>query len=173
MQTPDLWKSIVQLVEEIKKCDDAGFTSASLVMSYVCIDAMAFLSMPAGQTSQTRKDFIAWADQYLKGHPDQPYQYRGIDVYAARCATVHTYGIEAELHRKDPTIMRFGYHDGGTHAFNPQIDPNLVIIGTKSFTNDVVSAVSDFLERCQQDAAMRSLVESRLPTVLQAMPLHD
>jgi len=142
----------------------------AVVMAYICIDTMAFLSMPDGQEAQTRSDFIAWVDAYLKAHQDQLYQYRGIDVYAARCAVLHAFGSEADLHRKDPSIILFGYHDGGMHFYNPAIDPRLVIIGTAEFLNDVMIGVSSFLDACKTDQGLRARVEGRLPKVLATFP---
>src|SRR5262249_57578437 len=105
------WEGIGGRGRELKGCEAAGATAAAVVMAYVCIDAMAYLSMPADKSEQTRQDFIAWVDGYLKAHPDQPYQYQGLDVYAARCAVLHAFGSEAALHRSDPHIRLFRYHD--------------------------------------------------------------
>lgn len=134
------------------------------------IDTMAFLSMPAGQTSQTRGDFIAWVNLYFQADPDQPYQYEGIDVYAARCSVLHTFGAEAELHRRDSDIRKLVYSDGGLHYFNPQISPSLVIIGLASFLNDVMIAMDEFMRTCESDANLRELVQTRLPKVFQMKP---
>jgi len=162
-----MWKGVTGLVEEIKRCEKAGATVAAVCMAYVCIDTMAFLSLPASQASQTRNDFINWVDTYLKGDPGQPYQYCGVDVYAARCAVLHAFSSEAQLHVKDPGVKLFGYHDGGKHAFDPAQAPNLVIVGTASFLNDLVIAVETFMRACIADPALRALVEGRLPKVLQ------
>lgn len=162
-----MWAGITGLVKELKRCEAAGVTTAALVLAYVCIDTMAYLSLPLDKSEQTRHDFITWVDAYLKGHPDQPYQYRGIDVYAARCGVLHAFSSEAERHRKDPDVRVFGYHDGGKHMVDPAKAPRLVLIGTASFLNDVVQAVEAFLKACQEDAALRARVETRLPKVLQ------
>lgn len=127
------WKSIGGIVSELKCCDECGITTASVAMAFICIDALANLSRPVNKKKVTRADFIEWVDTYLQGHPDQPYKYRGKDVYAARCALLHTYGSETESHEEDPDIVKFAYHDGGKHQYNPSIERGLVIIGTKSF----------------------------------------
>lgn len=139
-------------------------------MAYICIDTLANLSRPASKKKVTRSDFMEWVDTYLQAHPDQPYQYRGKDVYAARCALLHTYGSEAELHEEDPDIIMFGYHDGGKHQYNPSVARRLAIIGTKSFVKDVIHAVYSFIKKCMEDAALKQLVESRLEMVLQTLP---
>lgn len=168
--TGDNWKSIINIVAELKRCDECGITTASVAMVFICIDALANLSRPANKKKVTRADFIEWVDEYLKAHPDQPYQYRGKDVYAARCALLHTYGSEAELHEEDSDIIKFGYHDGGKHQYDPGIERGLAIIGTKSFVNDMVYAVESFFRKCLVDASLKQLVESRLEKVLQTTP---
>jgi hypothetical protein len=164
------WKSIIDLVSELKRCDEYGITTASLAMAYICIDTIANLARPINKPKVTRADFIEFVDTYLKAHPDQPYQYRGKDVYAARCAFLHTYGSEAALHEEDSDTLKFVYHDGGKHQYKPSVEPSLVVIGTKSFINDVIIAVDLFLKKCQSDVSLQQRVESRLVKVLQIMP---
>jgi hypothetical protein len=165
------WAGITGLVHELKQCEAAGHTAAALVLAYVCIDTMAYLALPPDKSEQTNKDFIAWVDTYLKAHADQPYQYRGVDVYAARCAVLHAFSSEAERHRKNTDVLLFGYHDGGQHSVDPEKGPHLVMIGTKSFLNDIVCAVEAFLTACQEDAALRGRVETRLRKILQTFPI--
>ncbi len=167
-----MWDGVKALVDEIKKCEGAGATVSAVAMAYVCIDTMTFLSLPAERDTQGKADFICWVDTYLKGHPDQPYQYRGIDVYGARCAVLHAFSSEADFHEKNIDAKKFGYHDGGKHGYDPKIDDHLVIIGTASFINDVVHAVCAFMEVCKADVAMRQRVENRLPKVLATFPFR-
>ena len=167
-----MWDAITGLLAEIKRCEAAGATSAAVAMAYNCIDTMAFLSLPAGQDKQGRSDFIAWCDKFLRGHDDQPYQYRGLDVYGARCALLHAFGSEADFHEKNTDAKKFGYHDGGKHAYDPEQDERLVIIGTASFVNDVTHAVGEFVDACKTDADLRTRVEGRLPQVLATFPIR-
>jgi hypothetical protein len=54
---------VLNFIDELKRCDTADLTSASVLMVFVGIDLMALLAAPAGKTEQTRADFIAWADK--------------------------------------------------------------------------------------------------------------
>lgn len=166
----DNWKAIVGLVAEIKRCDENNFTTASIAMAFICIDTLASLSRAADKPKVTRSDFKEWVDMYLIGHEEQPYKYRGKDVYAARCAFLHTYGSEAELHENDPDTIKFAYHDGGKHEYNPEVEPSLVLIGVKSFVNDVVSGVAEFIKCCRNDNDLMQRVTSRLPNILNTVP---
>jgi len=164
------WQAIIGLVSELKRCDECGIPTASVAMAFICIDTLAGLGMPEDKERVTRADFKEWVDKHLKAHEDQPYQYRGKDVYAARCALLHKYGSEAGLHKKDPDTIKYGYHDGGKHEYNPAVEKGLVLIGTKSFINDVVHAVESFMKICQNDPLLRHRVEKRLPSLLQTKP---
>jgi hypothetical protein len=161
-----VWDGVKTLIEEIRKCQKAGATISAVAMAYVCIDTMAFLSLPRGQDTQGRADFIRWVDTYLKGHADQQYQYRGLDVYGARCALLHAFSVDVNFHHQNPDAKRFGYHDGGKHAYDPAVDDHLVIIGTASLLNDLIHAVLAFMEECKVNAELRERVEERLPRVL-------
>lgn len=165
------WLSIIGLVSELKACDKAGLVTASLAMSFVCIDTLANLGRSEEKVRVTRKDFQEWVDKYLKGHSDQAYQYRGKDVYAARCAFLHTYGSEAEIHSKDPDIFIYGYHNGGRHAHDRSVDERMVVIGTRSFVNDVICAADSFLKDCKADLGLRKRVENRLGGILGYSPI--
>jgi hypothetical protein len=169
---PPNWQSINGLVNELKACDNTNITTASIAMGYICIDTLANLSRDIEKPRVTRSDFIAWVDNYLKGHSEQPYQYRGKDVYAARCALLHKYGSEADLHSQDSDIIRFAYHDGGQHKYSPNEVGNLALIGAKSFVNDVVLGVERFLEDCKENIVLRELVETRLPQLLLPMNIN-
>lgn len=56
---------------------------------------LGWLAMPVGKTISTRKDFIQWVDKYLL--PASDLSATGIDLYAARCALVHTYTSRSKL----------------------------------------------------------------------------
>jgi len=163
----DPWRAIVGFVEELKACAaDTRFTRAAVVLTYVCLDTMAYLAMPADKSQQGRSDFITWVDTYLTAHPSQPYQYRGRDVYAARCALLHAFNEAAALHRENPAIPHFAYHSGGRHVVDPVNAPRLIVISLASFVADVAGAIHRFLQACEADATLRARVEARLPTLL-------
>lgn len=167
-----MWGAIDGLINEIKTCEKAGATTSAVVMAFVCLDTMTYLALPAGRESQGKADFIAWVNANLRGHQDQPYQYRGLDVYGARCAMLHTFTSESDFHEKNGDAKKFAYHDGGKHAYDPTVDERLVMIGTASLLNDVVHAVGTFIDGCKANAALRARVEGRLPKVLAAIPFH-
>ena len=164
---------LVQMVEELKRCERAGATTACLMQIYVYIDTLAYLGMPATKDKNTRSDFIEWVDSYLKADSQQSYQYRGKDVYGARCALLHTFSSEADFHVQNQDAIKFGYHDGGQHAYDPKINPTLAIIGTAFFINDFVIAVTNFLQDVKRriaDESEKNILQARLNKILNTVP---
>lgn len=170
-QRPEILNGVFDLLNEIIRCQKADATVAAIAMIYVFVDTMAFLSMPTGQTTQTRKDFISWVDNYLKANPAQPYQYRGLDVYAARCSLLHAFSAEAEAHRKDPSIHRYSYTDNGPHAYDPKEPTGLVIISVALLIHDLCTATELFFGDWSRDQALRTRVANRLPALYNTFPI--
>lgn len=165
------YQPIINFVESIKKMDAQGFSVEAAVFVFIGIDTLCRLSLPLGETKQTRTHFKEWVQKYFKGHSRQPYQYNPEDMYAARCSLLHNYGSEADIHTGTPTLKKFGYHDGGTHFIKPDIDPNFVIIGTKSFVNDFTIAVSDFIVEAKTNPNLKARIDSRIGQVFAHFPI--
>jgi hypothetical protein len=163
---------LVNLVEEIKKCEQAGAITAALAMSFICIDAAVYLGLPEGREKQGGSDFIDWVDRYLKADPQQIYTYRGIDVYGARCAVLHSFSSESDFHLAHPKAKIYGYHDGGRHAVDSDINDRMVLIGIPSFIDDVVRAVTQFFQESLLDESMKDRIESRTQQMLANYPFQ-
>jgi hypothetical protein len=164
---------ILQMVEEIKKCESAGATTACIMQIFVYIDVLSYINMPIDQSKNTRKEFIDWVDKYLKAHETQAYQYRGIDIYGARCALLHTFSSEADFHEKNPNTIRFGYTDGGKHCFKPDVDPNFALIGTICLIDDFIKGVACFFEDIKKrivNLSEKSVLQERINKIFEILP---
>lgn len=165
-----------QMIDQLLRCEKAGATTACVMQIYVYIDALAYLGMPINRTKNTKVDFIDWVDSHLKAEAIQPYQYRGIDVYGARCAVLHTFGSEADFHQQNPTAIMFGYTDGGRHYFDQAVNPKLAIIGTASLITDFVAAVGSFIVSLKPRVAVPSelsVLEERLKKIMSCLPFPE
>ncbi len=163
----------IQMIEELKKCEKAGATTACLMQIYIYIDTLAYFGMPATKNKNTRVDFIEWVDTYLQAHEQQSYQYRGKDVYGARCALLHTFSSAAEYHSQNQDTIKYIYHNGGRHIYNPQIDPTLAFIGVASLVKDFVSAFTNFLQDIEPriaDENEKAILQARLNKILNKVP---
>jgi len=103
----------------------------TLIVVYATIDACGLLDAPAGQDEATGASFKAWVKNYLLCYPGL--ECNEVDLWAARCATLHTFrsssklsgtGAARELQcytgdKSAPHIQQFiaftKAHDGGKH----------------------------------------------------------
>jgi hypothetical protein len=154
---------LIQLLHEVGKAWDAGAIVAALAMVYVGIDTLALLSCPSGQQSQTRADFIAWVDKYLKADPSSEYEYEGDDVYAARCAVLHSYGSVALMHSGSNPPRKFGYTDNGPHRKDDT--ERFVLVSVAVLIHDFSKALADFVDAMKTDAALKGRVDSRMASL--------
>jgi hypothetical protein len=69
---------------------------ACLILIYCGIDAMSYLDMPTNRAEVHADDFIQWVEGYLSPNlKNSATQVTGKELYIARCAVVHTYGVES------------------------------------------------------------------------------
>lgn len=146
---------------DIKKAQKSGAIGGAVILTYSAIDAMAFLSMSLKQKEVTKKDYIAWVEKYMSTDENQDYQYRGIDLYGARCGIIHRYGVESRLSESGACKI-FAYNNGSEHYFNPKINNSLVIISTIRLINDFMHGVKAFMADMRRDPRLKSRVDSRL-----------
>jgi len=158
------YAQFIQILSEISKAFDADAIVAALAMVYVGIDTMALLSCPVGQQSQKRDDFIAWVDKYLKADPVSEYQYEGIDVYAARCAVLHSYGSIADLHKGTNPPRKFGYTDNGLHRKDDT--ERFALISVAVLIYDFSRAIEAFGNKMLTDQELKRRVDSRMGSLL-------
>ena len=141
---------------------------AALVMVFVGIDTMAWLSLPLGERSVRRLSFCHWVDTYLKTDSTQPYQYIGIDVYAARCAMLHNYGSLAALHKQPNPPKTFGYLDNGPHRTDGS---PLILISIAVLIRDFGTALESFLQNARVDADFKARIDSRIEALVTMWPV--
>ena len=66
-----------------------------LVVIYSTIDTMGLLDAPTSQESATRETFKQWVKKYLLSYPGL--EFNEVDLYAARCAVLHTHTSKSAL----------------------------------------------------------------------------
>jgi hypothetical protein len=160
---------ILNLLDQARRAQAAGLTIPALAMVYVGIDTMAWLSLPVERDKQGRQDFYRWVDTYLKADADQPYQYVGRDVYAARCAVLHQFATIAELHRQNDPPKKFGYLDNGPHRTD---GGDLVLISVAMLVRDYCHAAARFMEAARNDVDLKARIDSRVLELLNTTPIQ-
>lgn len=157
------------IVGELHHVHQAGYLRATIILVYCGIDALAYLSMPQNQERVRQEDFVAWVDRYLVFRDGL--RLPGIEVYAARCAMVHTYTAEAGLHRAGRVRRKIGYMDEALPEIQASADvQNLVLVSVRGLVDALCGGVQTFLRELVQDEPRRRTVARRLETMMQELP---
>lgn len=151
------------IVGEVIKAYKSEMYRGSVILLYSAIDSMAFLNMPVGQTDVTRQDFINWVDSYLQTNNGT--KYPALDLYAARCAMLHTYGTQSAISRQGHAKQIFYKltSDGG-HIIDEK--HGMYGLELNDFINDFNRAVLNFLSDLESNENLRNRVSERLPMMM-------
>lgn len=158
----NVWMDIGRGIEVTR---DNNALTASMILTYCAINTMAYLSMDEDQNSVSGADFIKWVEEYLKTDSSQSCQYRGIDVWGARCAMVHRYGSTSDLSDGGGCKV-FGYHNGSEHMYDQSVDANYVSISMTRFIDDFCRAMKKYLRAIMNDDELKTKVRTRIDTLL-------
>ena len=143
----------------------AGRTVPAMVLMYSLIDSMAWVAQPG--SSNLRLRFEDWAARWLlpKMRATTP-SITATDLYAARCALLHTGTGVSDLF-KAGKARRFLYSWGKAdvrvleHAIATGLVPeNHVAMHCDDFLAAVRVAVADFIESAENDPSIASRLES-------------
>jgi len=69
----------------------------ALILIYATIDMLGWLNRAATKESSDRHDFIAWVNTFML--PANGLSVTAEDLYAARCAVVHSHSFESSMSR--------------------------------------------------------------------------
>jgi hypothetical protein len=157
-RTVDLWNRAVVdcMLTDIHTCVTNGAMAGAVLLTYCAIDAMSFLYMEGTGETNKPSDFRNWVDRYMKASPDQPYQYSGKDLWAARCKAIHAFGA-------DPGRI-IGYSIGkGAHSIHPEKSKRQIVLCAGTFINDFFDAADRFFKDVVTQPKLLSRVRQRIP----------
>ena len=105
-------RNVDEMLKAFRLCRLHHLYIPALLLAYAGIDILASLDPPE-EDAKTRERFIAWIEKYFL--PNSELTVNAIDLYAARCAVVHTFGPESDLANKGEA-RRFVYAFGDSTA---------------------------------------------------------
>lgn len=152
----------------------ANLLGQMLVLMYSAIDSMGLLAAPPSQISATGESFKSWVNKYLLPQ-DSNLEFIDVDLWAARCAVLHTYTTQSDLSRK-ATARQIQYYSGDKNsefskAFvtatrdieNGAHVPVHIEDTWMAFCNGIKAFAADLEDKCKTELAY----EVRLRNVLQ------
>lgn len=164
------------IIKDINDAWERKSYRATLILVYSGIDAMAYLTMSADKGKATRADFVDWVDKYLRfrdANKQSTLALPGLELYAARCALVHTYSSEADLHKEGKVKRQIGYGD----EFLPEIAENdevenLVMVSIRGLVDAFSYGVVATLQDIKGDQIKRVLFGERLCKMVHELPVN-
>lgn len=89
--------NLASFEQAIQTCFQKRLHLPALVLAYSLIDHLAWINMPDAQQDVTRDDFGDWVEKYVLS--GSGLRCTALDLYAARCALLHTHAAESRLTR--------------------------------------------------------------------------
>jgi len=146
--------NITQMTISISSCIIAKQIIPSLILIYSCIDMLGYLNMPKSKEKNGRKDFIEWAETYLRPNMKEQ-NWNGIDLFGARCGLLHTLTYESELLKNGKIKMisyAWGNHksSGLTKIYN---DKNIdsIVIHVDDLYHGLLAGIQAFMKESSLD----------------------
>lgn len=144
---------------------------SAVILIYSGMDTMAYLNMPLGQEEVTKRDFVEWVEKYI--HFPCTEQLTGLDLYGARCSTLHRYGVVSRL-SKEGKCRQVGYmdHSRPEVLYNPDVNQSLVLVSVEALRDAFFKGVDRFLIDVfgSGDCQKIQILEQRLKTLFQSFP---
>lgn len=143
--------------------------ASAVILILSGIDSMAFLDMPVSQTDVTKNDFIKWADRYIKFPCTE--KLTGTDLYGARCAMLHSYGVVSRMSRNGVCRM-VGYMSESVPEirYNSEINEDLVLVSVPALASAFYEGIDEFLVNLFANDKKAQIAEKRLNWFVQEIP---
>lgn len=158
-----------QIIQEIKRGINVTFENkcygSVLILIYAGIDMMAHLGMPDNQTEGTPEDFIGWVDEYLT--IDSEHVITAEEIYSARCAVLHTYGVKSKRTRSGKCRM-IGYCHGNLPpvSYKPDVKKDFLLLNIEILKNSFFEAIDKFFIEFFVEEGKSEIMNNRLNWLL-------
>jgi hypothetical protein len=150
--------------DDIDFNERGGRHRATILLIYSAIDVMAFLNMPASQSDVNRKDFIDWAERYLK-FPGRT-QLAGADLYGARCGVLHTYSEQSKMSRDGKCRMLVYVADMPGDPVRDAGHQKYILVSIAGLKTALFTAIDLFLVSIFTSPQRAQITEKRLQKLL-------
>ncbi len=161
MPTPSFFQNYVQVVAAAQICLEKKLQMPALILIYTLMDTFAW-AVYGADVKSSRKRFEAWTRKWVLSHAEL--SCTAADLYAARCAVLHTMTSEASL-TESGEARRIAYAWGTAtaeelqHAVSALGHENIVGVHIESLFAAVREAMARVVERSDQDTRLRKRLE--------------
>ncbi len=144
-----------------------GRNRAALILIYSGIDAMSSLERP-DSPSKVKEYFVSWVETYMMFNNGKV---TGVELFAARCGIVHTYGPISDLSKRRKARL-IGYTvGGGPDIMDSPFVEDLVLLSVEGLASAFFRGIVSYLEVLKTDTKKRLIVTPRLLLMFQELKL--
>ena len=165
---PDLDKVIFGqrgMLRAIEVCLDSECLVGAVSLIFVSMDALAALTRPKTATRATRQEFINWVEKYVE--PSETLACSPLDLYAARCSVLHTYGTESDLSQQEKARpIVYEWRRGPSADASLSLPPRALVLVVDQLHEVFCKAVQHFLDDAETNPNLESLIKHHLKTML-------
>jgi hypothetical protein len=148
-----------------------------LIVCYSTIDTLGLLYSPPEQVSADRKSFKAWVDRFLI--PRARDAYNAADLYAARCAVLHSHSTSSDLSRSGKARqVQYYFADRSDPKTKELIDltgriqnGGHIAVHIHDFGTSLVEAMSDYVGELISSCNSCGRSAARLREIIQTYPV--
>ncbi len=134
-----------------------------LILLYSCVDIMAWLDLPSDREDVRGSDFIRWVEQNLL--PGSGLLCKGVDLYGARCALIHSYTSESRLTRqKEAREVYYAWGTARAQDLQMTVDHlgrNAVTVHIDNLFEALKRGAGRFLQSLSNDPSHANRVDAR------------
>mgnify|MGYP001581182217 CR=1 FL=1 len=166
----------IELLLSIQKCFESAkdLRTPGLILIYATIDIMGSLERPEGRDQSSKEDFRAWADKYVIGNARL--ECTSLDLYAARCAIVHTFTANTKLVRSGRAVrILYSWGQKGTRYHNWRMELGGIpsfMIHVDTFYAGLALGVGAFREDVARDERLAKMVYRRADNLIVNVPIE-
>lgn len=156
MTTPSFYKNYFQVVAAIDSCLEKKQQLPALILIYTLIDSFAWIVYGQDEKS-VRKRFENWCNRWILENSNL--QVAATDLYAARCAILHTLTSDADLissGRARRVVYAWGTADAAhlQEALQQSGMPDLVALHINEFAQLVREGIAKVMDACADDESL-------------------
>jgi hypothetical protein len=153
--------NFLEIIKAIRQCIDGKFHIPALILIYTSIDSVSYLYRPHQKSVQKR--FTTWVNDWLINKSAAKYQ--AIELYAARCAILHTLTSDSDL-SKSKSARRISYCYGNKKEDDLQkildmTNPGeFISLHIENLFKTFCNALIDFFNHCKNNSQLSQQLEN-------------
>jgi hypothetical protein len=170
----DPYNNVIQsgIKDELQAAIGERRFRTALILFYSGIDAMTYLSLPSGRERAKGEDYAKWSEKYVLRGPLQ--QITGDELYGARCAMLHEYGLISDATTKRAGRM-LGIQDFDSQIirYDPAVSKDLMIVSLYHLIAAFCLGIDDFCVEAMTSPATSADFSRRLNWMLAQFPIKS